>query len=167
MSGQLHAPAALPPGNCPPCQLYRRLGGSQSRSGRYGEERNLLPLPGIEPQFLNRSAHSLIAILTQQEKQNEFQNYFQCEDPKILVLCTVLLAAKNYNVISDLIYMFKKPNHSRPNLLLQFAKAGDITALVINDSHERHNGILMLSYKPQSLRNHTRLPFSVFYELCN
>jgi hypothetical protein len=29
--------------------LDRRLGGSQSRSGRYGVEKNLLSLPRIEP----------------------------------------------------------------------------------------------------------------------
>jgi hypothetical protein len=43
MSGQLHARAALPR-----YPMDRRLGGSQSRSRRNGEEKNLLPLPGIE-----------------------------------------------------------------------------------------------------------------------
>jgi hypothetical protein len=43
-SGQLEAPAALPPGE-------RAPGGSQNRSGRCGEENNLLPLTGIELQF--------------------------------------------------------------------------------------------------------------------
>jgi hypothetical protein len=37
MSGQLHAPAALPPGKSPRYPFYRRLGGPQSRSGPYGE----------------------------------------------------------------------------------------------------------------------------------
>jgi hypothetical protein len=46
MSGQLQAPASLPPGNYP---LDGRLGRPQSRSGRYGEEKNPLPLLGIEP----------------------------------------------------------------------------------------------------------------------
>jgi hypothetical protein len=36
-SGQLHAPTALPPEKEPPYQLYRRLGGPQSQSGRHGE----------------------------------------------------------------------------------------------------------------------------------
>jgi hypothetical protein len=31
--------------------LHRRLGGSQSRSGRYGVEKNLLPLPRIDPRL--------------------------------------------------------------------------------------------------------------------
>jgi hypothetical protein len=43
VSGQLHAPTALPPGKEPPYPLDKRLGGPQSRSGRYGEERNLTP----------------------------------------------------------------------------------------------------------------------------
>jgi hypothetical protein len=37
VSGQLHAPAALPPGKSSRYLLYRRLGGPQSRSGRHGE----------------------------------------------------------------------------------------------------------------------------------
>jgi hypothetical protein len=37
VSGQLHAPFALPPGKSPRYPFYRRLGGPQSRSGRYGE----------------------------------------------------------------------------------------------------------------------------------
>jgi hypothetical protein len=36
VSGQLHAPATLPPGMSARYPLYRRLGGPQSRSGRYG-----------------------------------------------------------------------------------------------------------------------------------
>jgi hypothetical protein len=37
VSGQLHAPAALPPGKSSRYPFYRRLGGPQSRSGRYEE----------------------------------------------------------------------------------------------------------------------------------
>jgi hypothetical protein len=37
VSGQLHATAALPPGKGPRYPFYRRLGGPQSWSGRYGE----------------------------------------------------------------------------------------------------------------------------------
>jgi hypothetical protein len=36
-------------GKCPQDTLYKRLGRSQGRSGHYGEEKNLLPLPGIKP----------------------------------------------------------------------------------------------------------------------
>jgi hypothetical protein len=48
VSGQLHAPAALPPGKAPRYPMDRRLGGPQSWSGRRGVEKNLA-LPGIEP----------------------------------------------------------------------------------------------------------------------
>jgi hypothetical protein len=37
VSGLLHAPDAWPPGKSPRYPFYRRLGGPQSRSGRYGE----------------------------------------------------------------------------------------------------------------------------------
>jgi hypothetical protein len=43
VSGQLHAPAALPPGKSPRYPFYRRLDGPQSRSGRYGEVKNFDP----------------------------------------------------------------------------------------------------------------------------
>jgi hypothetical protein len=51
VSGQLHAPAALPPppqGKSPWYPLDRRLGEPQSRSGCCGEEENSQHLPGIE-----------------------------------------------------------------------------------------------------------------------
>jgi hypothetical protein len=44
VSGQLHAPAALPPRkDTPRYPFYRRLGGPQSRSGRYGEVKIFYP----------------------------------------------------------------------------------------------------------------------------
>jgi hypothetical protein len=46
-SGQLHAPAALPPGK-EHLVLYKRLGGPQSRYGHGIEEKNSQPSPGIE-----------------------------------------------------------------------------------------------------------------------
>jgi hypothetical protein len=61
--GQLQAPPALPTGKV--YLLQRRLGRPQSRSGRgYGEK--ILLLPGIEPEFLGRPAHSLVAIPSNQ-----------------------------------------------------------------------------------------------------
>jgi hypothetical protein len=42
--GQLHAPAALPPGKSHRYPFYRRLDGPQSRSGRW----TFLTLPGLE-----------------------------------------------------------------------------------------------------------------------
>jgi hypothetical protein len=32
-------------------QLNKTLGGTQSRSGRFGEDKNINPLPGFEPQI--------------------------------------------------------------------------------------------------------------------
>ena len=45
VSGQRHAPAALPPG-ITPCPLYRRLGGFQVL---YGRVRKISPSPGFDP----------------------------------------------------------------------------------------------------------------------
>jgi hypothetical protein len=42
---QLHALAALPSGKKSQYSFSRWLGGPQSRSGCFGEEKNLLPLP--------------------------------------------------------------------------------------------------------------------------
>jgi hypothetical protein len=47
VSGQLHAPAALPPGKSLRYPFYRRLGGPQSRSERYGEVK-IFTLLGLE-----------------------------------------------------------------------------------------------------------------------
>jgi hypothetical protein len=38
------------------CLLNRGLGGPQNGSGCFGEKRNLLPLPGFEPRFINGPA---------------------------------------------------------------------------------------------------------------
>jgi hypothetical protein len=49
---QLHNPAASPPGKSPWYPLNRRLDGSQSRSGRSGEEKNSHPLSELEPSII-------------------------------------------------------------------------------------------------------------------
>jgi hypothetical protein len=49
LSGQRHAPAALPPGKIPLYPLDRRLGGPRRQSGRGDEEKKSLPLPAIKP----------------------------------------------------------------------------------------------------------------------
>jgi hypothetical protein len=58
VSGQRHAPAALKRwGKDPWYPLYRRLCGSQRRSGHMRlKEKILLPLSGIEPLSLGRPA---------------------------------------------------------------------------------------------------------------
>jgi hypothetical protein len=55
VGGQLHVPAALPPGTNPRYPLYRWLGGPQSRSGRDGEVKTfLLPLPLVVQPIASR-----------------------------------------------------------------------------------------------------------------
>jgi hypothetical protein len=49
VSGQLHAPAALPQGKSPRYPLDSGLDGPQSRSGHGDEGKNSQPPPGIEP----------------------------------------------------------------------------------------------------------------------
>jgi hypothetical protein len=51
-------PVALPPSKGPQDPFDGRLDGLQSRSGRCGEQKNLLSLPGIEPRFLGSLANS-------------------------------------------------------------------------------------------------------------
>jgi hypothetical protein len=53
VSGQLHAPAALSPGNKPRYPFYMRLGGSQSRSGRHGGQKILYPIGTRTPTHLS------------------------------------------------------------------------------------------------------------------
>jgi hypothetical protein len=48
VSDQRHTPTALPPGKDPLIFIDRRLGGTQSRSGPGGEEKNSQPPPGLE-----------------------------------------------------------------------------------------------------------------------
>jgi hypothetical protein len=52
VSGQLHAPAALPPGKEPLVPIGWGLGGPQSRSGRGGVGKSSQPFPGLEPPII-------------------------------------------------------------------------------------------------------------------
>jgi hypothetical protein len=54
VSGQLYTPAASPPRKDP-------LGGTQSRSGRGGEEKNYQLLPGLEPPIIQPVAQGYTA----------------------------------------------------------------------------------------------------------
>jgi hypothetical protein len=49
VSGQLHAPTALPPGKERLVPFQQEAGGPQNRSERGGEKKNSQPLPGLEP----------------------------------------------------------------------------------------------------------------------
>jgi len=52
-------------GKIPWYPLNGRLGEPKSQSEFCGQEKNLLPLPGIEPPFLIHPASSLVTILTE------------------------------------------------------------------------------------------------------
>jgi hypothetical protein len=64
VSGQLHAPTALPQGKEPLVSMDRRLGGPQSRSGRGGEQKNSQPLPGLESPIIQPVAQRYTAELS-------------------------------------------------------------------------------------------------------
>jgi hypothetical protein len=66
LSGELHTPAALPPGKSPWYPLERRLGGLQSQSGRGGEEKNFQYLPGLEPPVIQSVAQRYTTELVSQ-----------------------------------------------------------------------------------------------------
>jgi hypothetical protein len=42
-----------------------RLGGPQIQYGRCEKEKNLLPLPGIEPRVIDCAVRSIVTILTE------------------------------------------------------------------------------------------------------
>jgi hypothetical protein len=54
-----------PQGNSPWYPLDRSLGGTQSRSGRGGEEKNFQPLPRLEPLIIQLAAQRYTAELSQ------------------------------------------------------------------------------------------------------
>jgi hypothetical protein len=59
ISGQLHAPALLPPRKSLWYPLDRRLGGPQRWFGRGGEEKNSQTVPGLEPPIIQPVAQHL------------------------------------------------------------------------------------------------------------
>jgi hypothetical protein len=65
VSDQLHASAALSPGENPWYPLGRKLGGPQSRSGRCGEEKNPQPLSGLETPIIQPIVQRYTAELSQ------------------------------------------------------------------------------------------------------
>jgi hypothetical protein len=80
MSCQVRAPTALPPGNESLYQLNRRLGESQSRSGRFGEKK-LMPLPGFELRIVRSSRGSRCRVsLNNLSKTGLKKKQRQCTD---------------------------------------------------------------------------------------
>jgi hypothetical protein len=88
VSGQLHAPAALPQEKSPYCPLDRRLGGPQSRSGRSGEEKSPQSPPGFEPPNPDRPARSPVAIPTELSR---FSRLFYKDTNRLIVQVCVPL----------------------------------------------------------------------------
>jgi hypothetical protein len=64
MSGEFRALPALPQVKGPWYPLDRKLGGPQSRSGRFDEEKNSQPLPGLEPLIVQPVAQRYTTELT-------------------------------------------------------------------------------------------------------
>jgi hypothetical protein len=56
--GHLHSPAPFYPGKEAYCAFSKRLGGPESRSVHFGEDKSYLPLPGIELRFLGSPPRS-------------------------------------------------------------------------------------------------------------
>jgi hypothetical protein len=109
VSGQLHAPAALPWGRCPRHPLDRRLGGPQTRPGHGGEEKNSLPLLVIEPQSSSlQPNHNIGWAITAPGKTN-YKNLKWIALAQNLVRCLALVLAvfifgvycQSYVFISD------------------------------------------------------------------
>jgi hypothetical protein len=71
VGGQLHAPAALPPGKVTRYQLYRRLGGPQGQSGRV---RKISPPPGFDPRTVHPKAsrYTDYAILAHLQHEDNY-----------------------------------------------------------------------------------------------
>ena len=60
----MHVPVTLPAGEETLYPQNRRTYGPQSRTRRFAEEVNLLPLPGIEPVLLGHPSRRLVVTST-------------------------------------------------------------------------------------------------------
>jgi hypothetical protein len=99
----------LPPGNSLRYHLYWRLGGPQRQSGCYGEEKNLLPLPEIEPEFLGCPAHSLVAIPTAIPAPHCSQRNHKWRFHYMPLVCVcIIMIVKCINVEDKLLLCIKK-----------------------------------------------------------
>jgi hypothetical protein len=102
VSDQLHAPAALPLRESPWYLLDKRLGVSQSRCGRSGEDKNSQSLPGLEPQIIQpiaqRYTTELHRLLTHKMKIILLKFYFIGYQISIIahVKCTTNCYYKHY-----------------------------------------------------------------------
>jgi hypothetical protein len=65
VSGQLHAPSALPQGESPWYTPDRWLGVPRNRSGHGVEKKNSQPMPEFDPSIIQPEAQGYTAELTQ------------------------------------------------------------------------------------------------------
>jgi hypothetical protein len=64
VSGQLHAPAALPPGKQPLEPIGKESGWAPERYGHGGEEKNSEPLPALETLIIQAVAQRCTTSLS-------------------------------------------------------------------------------------------------------
>jgi hypothetical protein len=109
VSGQPYASVALPPKRKPKYTLNRGLGGPHSRSGRFGEEKNPLPLSGIE--FCNvrvilRRTLEIVAAVKKQKYLNFLSvcslSYpaYKAHAPYYIGFCGLAGSTEFYRIIS-------------------------------------------------------------------
>ena len=67
------------------CHVSRTLGGQKSRTERFGDAKNLFPMPGIEPEFVRFAAISMVTIPTELSLLVYFvKRYAFCISPFVL-----------------------------------------------------------------------------------
>jgi hypothetical protein len=71
VSGQLHAPAALPPGKEPLVPTVQEAGWAQSRPQHGGEEKNSQPLLELEPPVIQPVAQRYTTELSRLLRTNK------------------------------------------------------------------------------------------------
>jgi hypothetical protein len=94
-SCQFNAPAALLRGTQSRYSLDRRQGEPHNRSGRWGDEKNLFPLQGIERGFLGRPVRSSVAIQIEPSRLLHWC-YGQTQPHVLLVLVFLMKLANIY-----------------------------------------------------------------------
>jgi hypothetical protein len=85
VSGQLHAPAALPLGKEPWYPLHKRLGGPHIWSGRGGGEKNSQPLPGLETPTI----HPVAQRYTIEIYRLIMYTFLQAVSKNLLTICDI------------------------------------------------------------------------------
>jgi hypothetical protein len=115
VSGQLHSPAALPPGKSPRYPLYKRLGGPQSRSGRNGEVK-ILDSTGTRTTTSQSSSTQPVVIAT------ALSRLLQLSQVPFKILMHLLWELGYLGQYSDYSADVPlDPDHNHPNVILIFS----------------------------------------------